>query len=363
MDRAAAIKVPLLDLRAQYASVKDEVDEAVAHVLERGNYVMGREVEAFEAEWAQYCSAKYCIGVSSGTDAIHLAIRGFQKMTEQPKPSVTAPCATFIATVEPAIRAGCALKLADVDVHGLLRSPAGPGRGQIVLPVALYGRPVGWVEGEYYHGYAVIEDLAQAHGHPLRGLAAAFSFYPSKNLGAVGQAGAVVTNNTSLMEEVRRLRSHGEGRLRFVHVDLSGNYRMDELQAAILRAKLPHLDAWNRHRRKVASEYCRLLADVPGITLPELVPAHVHHIFCIRTPRRDDLAAFLAERGVQTAVRYPLALHQQPALSFLKSKAGDFPNAEAWAWENLSLPIYETMPQEQVEYVASAVREWAKRQP
>ena len=365
-----AVKVPLLDLRAQYASVRDEVDEAVARVHERGNYVMGLELEAFEAEWAAYCDAKYCAGVSSGTDAIYLALQALQEL-DGPTTVVRVPSATFIGTAEPVIRAGCRLELTDVDSHGIMLRPtprpahAAPTSANIVLPVALYGRPVSWVnEATTSDDHdIVITDLAQAHGHQLGwAMIGCFSFYPSKNLGAAGQGGAVVTDDEEIANMVRSLRNHGEGNVRFRHERLSGNYRLDELQAAILRAKLPHLDAWNQRRREIARSYYGRLQGLPGLTMPEDVPGHVYHIFTLRCPRRDDLAAFLGERGIQTAVRYPLTLHQQPALAFLSHKNGDFLNAEAWAAENLSLPIYETMPDEQVEYVAAAVREWAEMQ-
>ena len=352
-----AVRVPLLDLKVQYRWVKDQVDEAVARVHERGNYVMGEEVEAFEAEWAADCQANFCVGVSSGTDAIYLALRALHG--DFPTRSlVWAPSATFIGTVEPVIRAGHRLRLTDVDDQAIMAEPE-PGSSDILLPVALYGRPVSWVEEQVRRGQAVIEDLAQAHGHPLRGTLACFSFYPTKNLGCAGQGGAVVTNDADLAEKIRQLRNHGEGDVRFRHEHLSGNYRLDELQAAILRAKLPHLGYWNYRRRGVARTYIEMLSGLPGITVPQWHEEHVWHIFALRSPRRNDLAAFLAERGIQTAVRYPLALHQQPALE--KSvRDSQFPVASAWARENLSLPIFPELEDADVDYVGKAVREWAE---
>lgn len=350
------MKVPLIDLRAQYVSIKDEIDEAVARVHESANYVMGPEVEAFEHEWARYCGATFCVAVCSGTDAIYLTLQALWERVSH----IVVPAFTFIASIEPAFRAGypaSQVHLEDVDANGVL----GPIKAidfqqpdVLVLPVHLYGYPAPMPEGASY----VLEDAAQAHGQQLRGDAQAFSFYPTKNLGAAGQAGAVVTNSPELSGELKILRNHGEADRRFVHERLSGNYRMDELQAAILRAKLPHLADWNAKRREIALVYRAELAGLP-LKFQADHEAHTYHIFAIRCERRDELAEFLQTRGIQTAVRYPVPLHLQPALARSFGRpAGTFPGAEAWARETLSLPIYPEMDWEQVGHVVQSVKQY-----
>ncbi|GAI88362.1 unnamed protein product, partial [marine sediment metagenome] len=236
------MNVPLVDLKTQYQSIKPEVDRAINRVLHSGSYVMAEEVEAFEEEWAEYCKAKYCVGVSSGTDALYLTLKALGISGQQ---VVTTPF-TFFATTQAIIASGNYPMYVDVDETGNL--PPVDFGDRVAIPVHLYGRPGKW------KGSRIIEDSAQAHGLPLSGLAACFSFYPTKNLGAMGQAGAVVTNDLNLANEVRRLRTYGEAG-RFVHYRLTGNHRMDELQAAILRAKLPYLSSWNKARRDRALQY------------------------------------------------------------------------------------------------------------
>lgn len=354
------MKVPLLDLKAQYLSIKDEIDAAVARVHEKGNYVMGEEVEAFEEEWARFCGAKYCVGVSSGTDAIYLAALAVSLVDGVPKQVLTTPF-TFFATAQAIIQAGLQPQFVDVGEDGNIDLPEGALPGDLVVPVHLYGSPA-WVKAR---GGAIIEDAAQAHGVPFntQARAACFSFYPSKNLGAMGQAGAVVTSDPEIADLVRLFRTYGE-KERFVHYFPSGNHRLDEVQAVVLRAKLPHLKGWTENRRTVARLYRFRLSGLPHIVLPDGNPYHVYHIFAIRVtdPRgRDSLARFLAENSIQTAVRYPLPLHLQPALAYLGYKAGDFPNAEMWARENLSLPIWPEMPLDAVEYVCEEVKEWSSQ--
>jgi len=350
------INVPLIDLRAQYLSIKDEIDSAISRVLHKGNYVMGNEVEAFEEEWARVCGAKYCIGVSSGTDALFLSLLA---LPEGLKDVLTTP-ATFFATTQAIVGAGKRPKFIDIGDNGNinLRIPTLPGH-DIGLVVHLYGLPA-YIPASYPN--PIIEDSAQAHGLPLRGKLACFSFYPTKNLGAMGQAGAVVTNDEYLARRIREMRTYGE-RERFVHYEVTGNYRMDELQAAILRAKLPYLHKWNILRGLMARGYLEGLRNLKVIKLPEDNLHHVWHIFSIRTKERDDLVAYLKDWRIQTSVRYPVPMHLQPALRHLGYHEGDFPNAEAWANENLSLPIYPEMPTEHLEYVIEKVIEWASMRP
>ena len=318
-------------------------------------------MEKFEQEWARVCKAKYCVAVSSGTDALYLALAIFDKYRVWTTPK------TFIAVAEAAQRARCELRFYD-NVENVYIPHTSRASSMFPLntavPVSLYGIPH---NEQWPDSVRVIEDLAQAHGHPLRGFAAAYSFYPTKNLGAIGQAGAIVTNNSSFADEVRHLRNHGEKGSRFSSTTLAGgNYRMDELQAAILRAKLPHLDAWNKRRREIAKLYSEGLTQGPvygplraNIKVPVDHPEHVYYIYAIESPHRDSLAAFLKERSVQTAIRYPIPLHLQPALAHLGYKKGDFPDAERGANETLSLPINESMSDGQVEYVIEQIREWA----
>lgn len=340
-----SMNVPLVDLKAQYLTIKQEVDSAILRVLHSGSYVMGAEVALFEREWAEYCGAKYCVGVSSCTDALYLALRAIGG-----KRSVTTTPYTFFATTQAIISSGNYPVFVDVDETGNL--PPMDFGDQVALPVNLYGRPGEW------KGSNIIEDAAQSHGVPLRGKIACHSFYPTKNLGAFGQAGAVVTNDQALVDFIREMRTYCE-RERFVHYGVTGNYRMDELQAAILRTKLPYLGSWNGARRDVAREYRELLDPMKEvIRLPEDHPQHVYHIYAIRCKDRDDLAKYLGENGIQTSIRYPLPMHLQPALNYLGYHKGDFPNAEAWAKENLSLPMFPEMTGEQVEYVCDKVKEW-----
>lgn len=345
------MQVPLIDLQKQYQSLKPEIDEAIARVLAKGMYVIGEEVEKFEEEWARYCKAKYCVAVSSGTDAIYLSLRSIKQVAFG---NVWTTPRTFIGTAEPALRAGYDLIISDTPE---------PSRFDVYIPVHLYGRPEDFsFTDKISTSTLVIEDAAQAHGLPLGGYAMCHSFYPTKNLGAYGQGGAVVTNEQWLAERVRQLRSHGEGQTRFKHEYLSGNYRMDELQAAILRAKLPHLDSWNKRRREIAGMYSEALSSVPGITLPEDHPEHVYHIYAIACKQRGSLASYLNKNGIQTAVRYPIPLHLQPALQGNFTTYGPLGPAEEWANTNLSLPIYPEMENSAVEYVCESVKQWSASQ-
>jgi len=316
---------------------------------------MGSEVEAFEEEWARYCGAEYCTGVSSGTDALYLALMslGLPLLGNV----LTTPF-SFFATVQAILQAGLYPKFMDVDEDSGNIKPwdyQEPEGLLAMVPVHLYGKPAAKFSG----AGPVIEDAAQAHGIKLTGQAACFSFYPTKNLGAIGQAGAMVTNSKGLADKVRELRTYGE-RERFVHHALTGNHRMDELQAAVLRVKLPYLDKWNRRRRKLALLYREMLGDVEGIRFQTHGDDHVYHIFAIRCKERDLLKVCLEGQGIQTSVRYPVPMHLQPALRYIGYKEGDFPNAEAWAKENLSLPMYPELESSQVEYVCSKIKKWVE---
>ena len=357
------IIVPLCDLRAQYLLLKKEIDSAVSSVLHRGDYVMGGEVLQFEGEWAEYCKAKYCVGVSSGTDALYLALKSLLELgTLKEHDKVITTPATFFATVQSIVAAGLDPVFMEIEEDfniDLSKRPKGPKSvASALLPVNLYGRPA-LVPNVVDSIEPVVEDSAQAHGIGHRSTLSCWSFYPTKNLGAMGQAGAVVTNDMGLADSIRELRTYGE-RERFVHYSTTGNHRMDEIQAAILRVKLPHLDEWNQLRRERASWYREELKGIDKVLLPEDHPQHVYHAYVVRLKERKGLADFLAKHGIQTAVRYPVPMHLQPALSCLGYKRGDFPQAEAWADENLNLPMYPELTREQVEYVCGRVHEWAE---
>lgn len=340
------MNVPLCDLKAQYDTIEVQVQAAIQQVLDNGNYVMGREVEQFEQEWAAFCRAKYCVGVSSGTDALYLALEATK--TEWGRWIITTPT-TFFATTQ-AILFQDTPHFIDIDKTGNL--PDQDFGDEWALPVNLYGYPGNW------RGKHVIVDAAQSHGVPLKGeLCHCHSFYPTKNLGAMGQAGAIVTNDEGFYKAIKELRTYGE-RERFVHYALTGNHRMDEMQAAILSAKLPYLREWNLDRRHRANIYRAMLKEVKGIVLPVDHIDHTYHIFAIRCKERDALANYLKERGIQTAVRYPVPMHQQPAIVYLCPHE-HYPEAEALAKENLSLPMYPELPLASVKYVCQCITEWS----
>lgn len=361
--------IPLGDLRREYDRLRSEIEEAVERVLRRGWFILGEEVEAFEAEWAAYCRTGHAVGVGNGTDAVHLALRaaGIGRGDEVVVPALTA---TFTALA--VSMAGATPVFADVDPQRHTLAPAAleaaiTPRTAAVIPVHLYGCPAEMeplVGIARKHSLLVLEDAAQAHGARYRGAragglgdVAAFSFYPSKNLGAYGDAGAVVTNDADLAEKVRMLR-HGGQRGTYEHELLGTNSRLDEIQAAILRVKLPHLDAWNERRRALASRYQAGLSDIPGLALPatpeEVEP--VYHLYVIRTPMRDALRDYLAGAGVHTGIHYPRGVHLQGAFAHLGYEWGSCPQAEAAAAEVLSLPIFPQLSAREVEKVIRLVR-------
>jgi dTDP-4-amino-4,6-dideoxygalactose transaminase len=360
--------IPLVDLRAQYEAHRDELDAAILAAVGDGSFVLGDSVRSFEEEFASYCGVDECVGVASGTAALAI---GFAALGIGPGDEVVAPANTFVASVVPAVQLGARVVLVDCDEQGLVDAAAVATaitqRTKAVVAVHLYGHPAdadalaGVCEDA---GVALVEDACQAHGARHRGRRvgglgrfAAFSFYPSKNLGAYGDGGAITTNDGDLAARARLLRNLGED-TKYRHVAVAGNERLDELQAAVLRVKLRHLDDWNAQRRRAADDYARALADVP-VELPCVAPdvEHVWHLFPVLHGQRDELRAGLAERGIGTGVHYPLPLHLQPALAELGYAEGDFPNAERRAREQLSLPMYAELHTEHVEDVASAVRE------
>lgn len=367
------MSIYFVNLQAAYHAHKDEIDAAVAHVLQSGWYILGEQVRAFEQEFAAYCGAEHAVGVASGTDALLLALRALEI---GPGDEVITVAHTAVATAVAIELSGATPVFVDVEPATCTLDPtrlaaAVTPRTRAVVPVHLYGRaanidPIR--ETARAHGLHVIEDCAQAHGATYKGRcvgslgdAAAFSFYPTKNLGAGGDGGAVVVQDAALAERLRWLRQYG-WKERYISSIAGYNSRLDELQAAILRVKLRHLDADNAARRKLAAVYRQALADLP-LELPAEPAAgnHVYHLFVVQSDKRDALRSHLAARGVGTAIQYPVPVHLQPAYAHLGRGAGSLPVTEQLAGRILSLPMYPEMPLEDATAVAQAVRQFFER--
>ncbi|MBI3740379.1 MAG: DegT/DnrJ/EryC1/StrS family aminotransferase [Chloroflexi bacterium] len=360
--------IAFFDLTKQYISIRDELDAATARVMQRGMFILGPEVSAFEKEFAEFIGAQFATGVGSGTEAIHIALLalGIGAGDEV----ITVPN-TAVATVAAIELTGARAVLCDVradsmlmDVEKLARAIT--PRTRAIIPVHLFGQsadldPILAIARA--KNIFVLEDCAQAHGAMYRGKRvgaygqiAAFSFYPTKNLGAYGDGGAIVTNDAQLAERVNLLRQYG-WKERYTSAIKGMNSRLDELQAAILRVKLAHLDAWNAARRERAALYSELLKTV---TLPREMPygQHVYHLYVVRSQKRDALAAHLKARGIGTAIQYPETIHLQPAYENLGYRRGDLPVAEKLAREILSLPLYPELSLDDVRAVADAVNQF-----
>jgi dTDP-4-amino-4,6-dideoxygalactose transaminase len=361
--------VPFLDLKAIQLQQQDALREAFDRVLQSGWYILGNEVTQFEAEYARYCEAAHCVGVANGLDALTLALRA---MDVGPGDEVIVPSNTYIATWLAVSHVGATPVPVEPDALSFNIDPARieaaiTPRTRVILPVHLYGQaaelePILAIAQK--HGLRVLEDGAQAHGaryHGRRlgahGDAVAWSFYPGKNLGAIGDGGAITTNDPALAERLRVLRNYGS-RVKYHNEVIGYNSRLDELQAALLRAKLPQLDAANEHRAAIAQTYLRGLAGL-GLSLPFVPPGHepVWHLFVMRHPRRDELAQRLAALGVATMIHYPVAPHLQPAYASLGLKAGALPISEAMHAQVLSLPMGPTQTAEQTQQVIAALRQ------
>ena len=368
---AAPKPVPYMDLSAQYAPINDEVNRAVRAVFERNAFCGGAFVERFEEAFAAYCGVKHAIGVGSGTDALWFALLA---AGVGPGDEVITVPNSFIATAEAVSFCGATPVFVDVDPDTLTMDPslveaAISPHTRAIVPVHLFGQTAemdGIDRIARRYGLAVIEDAAQAHGAEYRGrragslgLAGCFSFYPGKNLGAPGEAGAVTTNDDDLAARVRMLRDHGQAQ-KHDHRLIGFNGRMDGIHGAVLDVKLRHLDSWNDARRERAYIYHELLSRVPGITLPEQADyaRHVYHVYAIRCDRRDDLMTFLQQRGIGCGVHYPVPIHLQPAYRGLGQRGGDFPHAEAAARRMVSLPMYPELTRADLCRVAECVAEW-----
>ena len=362
--------IPVVDLKAQYAAIKPDVDAAIQRVVESTGFIMGPEVRSFEEAFARFVGAEAAIGVASGTAALHLALLA---CGIGPGDEVITTPFTFYATAEAINQVGATPVFVDIapDTYNLdpakIEAAITP-RTRAIVPVHLYGQSADMDEIlaiARRHGLRVIEDAAQAHAaehHGRRcgslGDLACFSFYPSKNLGCYGDGGMVTGSDPALLARIRRLRDHGRVG-KYEHVELGWGSRLDALQAAILGAKLPHLEEWTEQRRAAAARYNDLLAGVEVVTPVERpYNRHVYHCYVIRTPRRDGLAAHLAEQGIDTIVHYPIPLHLQPAYRAMGLGPGTFPVAEAAAQQVLSLPMFPEITPEQQERVAGAVRDF-----
>jgi dTDP-4-amino-4,6-dideoxygalactose transaminase len=364
-----ASSIPLGDLRREYSRISSQIDGAVQRVLRRGWFILGEEVAAFEAEWAAYCDVAHAVGVGNGTDAIQLALRaaGIGPGNEVVMPAMTA---TFTALA--VSMAGATPVFADIDPKRYTLDPTAfeaaiTPQTAAVIPVHLYGCPADMapiLEIARRHKLLVVEDAAQAHGARYQGArvgglgdAAVFSFYPSKNLGAYGDAGAIVTNDAALAGKARMLR-HGGQRHTYQHEMLGTNSRLDEIQAAILRVKLPHLDGWNKRRRALAARYGAGLRDYAELVLPDAPEEveHAYHLYVVRTSPRDALRDYLAGAGVTSSVHYPLGVHRQKAYAHLGYQAGSCPNAEKTAAEILSLPAFPQLSDHETEQIIRLIR-------
>jgi len=360
--------VPFVDLRTQYLSIKAEIDTAVLNVFDSTQFVLGKEVAAFEELFAAYTQTSYVMGVNTGTSALHLSLlaAGIGKGDEV----ITTPF-TFIATVSAIDYTGATPVFVDIDPVSFTIDPAKieaaiTPRTKAILPVHLYGQPADMdpiMEIAKRHGLVVIEDAAQAHGAEYKGRRVGsigdlgcFSFYPGKNLGAYGEGGAVTTNNPEFAHTIRMLRDWGAER-KYYH-DLKGyNYRLEGVQGAVLKVKMKYIEGWTEARRTVAARYDAALAD-SGIPTPHAAPdrRHVYHIYAIRDAQRDALQTYLHDQGVNTGIHYPIPVHLQRAFAELGHKDGDFPHSEAAAREVLSLPMYPELPSDLQDIVITALK-------
>ena len=364
------MNVPFVDFKQQLQAIKGEVMNGVENVLEQGNFILGEEEKAFEKDFAAYCDAQYGVGVNSGTDALHFALRA---SGVEPGDEVILPTHTFIATALGVSYAGAKPVLVDVDERTYNMDPqafeaAITPKTKAVIVVHLYGQPADMNEINSIaqrHGIKVIEDAAQAHGAFYQdsrvgslGDIACFSFYPTKNLGAFGDGGMVVTNDHEIDERVLMLRDYGRHN-RYEHKIRGFNSRLDTIQAVGLGAKLKRLDEWNRMRQQVAEWYQEELKGVAGVVLPTILADRtcVYHLYVVRVPNRDDVMVKMKEKEVGVLIHYPIPVHLQEAYQDAGYQPGDFPVAEKLVQEIMSLPMFPHMTREQVKYVAECLKE------
>jgi dTDP-4-amino-4,6-dideoxygalactose transaminase len=369
------MNIPFVDLQSQYQELKAEVDPAVLAIMQRGDFVLGGAVAEFERVFADYCGAKYAVGVDSGYSALELILRAYDI---GPGDEVITVANTFIATTLSISNTGARPVLVDCDPVTYNIDPtqieaAITSRTRAIMPVHLYGQPVDIdpiLEIARRHNLWVFEDAAQAAGARYKGRrigsladAAGFSFYPGKNLGAYGDAGAVVTDDAAVADKIRYLRNIGQ-KVKYYHEVKGFNNRLDTIQAAVLKVKLPHLDEWNEKRRRAAAKYRELLAGLPVIT-PETADyaEHIFHLYVVRVQNRELLMEHLKTMGIATGLHYPIPIHLQPAYSELGYVRGDFPVTETYAETILSLPIFPELDDDKVAYVVDAIRGYFEAHP
>lgn len=367
-----SMKIPFVDLKAQYRSLKPEILSALEAVCENTSFILGPAVQEFEQNFARFLGVPHVIGVNSGTSAVQLAVQALINPGDE---VITTPN-TFIATAEAITAAGGKVVFCDIDEEtytmdaGKLEEAVTP-RSRAIVPVHLYGQPADMdpiLEIAWQHNLFVIEDAAQAHAAEYKGKkagtlgdAAAFSFYPGKNLGAYGEAGAVTTASDQVARFTRLYRDHGS-REKYVHEIEGHNMRMEGFQGAVLNVKLPYLEEWTAARRKNAARYNALLQDLPGVVIPREMPyaKHVYHLYVVRVKNREALQAHLAEMGVASGFHYKFPLHLQKAYAHLGYKPGDFPVTERVMEEIISLPMYPELTEEQIDYVVDAIKQYLK---
>ena len=365
--------VPYLDLRAEYQPLRSEVFTALEEICDSASFVQGPATSKFEGEFATYCGVDHCVSLNSGTSALHLALRC---LDVGPGDEVVTVSMTFIATAWAISYVGATPVFVDIDPARRTLNPdkleeAITSRTKAIIPVHLYGIPADMdriMAIAQRHGVPVIEDAAQAHGAKFRGKGvgqfgrvACFSFYPSKNLGAYGEGGALITNDVTIAQRARSLRDHAQTE-RYLHDEVGYNYRMDSFQGAVLAIKLKHLDEWNNGRRDCARLYTELLKD-SSYKLPAAISDSecVWHCYVIETPERDRVRSALQDVGIQTAVHYPVPVHLQKAYEHLRYQSGDLPVTESLCHQCLSLPIYPELSKEKISRVASALRDLENR--
>ena len=366
--------IPFVDLKAQYNSIKDEIDKAIQNVLNTTSFIMGEELKKFEERFAQFCDVKYATGVANGSDALILALRacGIGKDDEV----ITVPH-TFIATTEAISNVGGKIVFVDIDPKTYTIDISKieekiTEKTKAIIPVHLYGQPADMdpimMLAKKYN-LRIIEDAAQAHGAEYKGEkvgsigdVTCFSFYPGKNLGAYGDAGMITTNDGEIAEKVKLLRNHGRITKKYEHEIEGYSSRLDNLQAAILRVKLRHLNKWNKSRRKNAKKYNELLSNISGIITPYEADyaKHVYHLYVIRVKDRDRSREELKSKGIATGIHYPSPLHLQPAYNYLGYKEGDFPITEKASQEILSLPMVAELTDEQIEEIVELIKNFKK---
>lgn len=366
--------VPFVDLATQHELIAEDIAQAIHEVVRRSDFILGEQVSRFEAEFAAYVEGGYAVGVDSGSSALEL---GLLSLGIGPGDEVITAANTFIASASAIVATGARPILVDVDPHTYTMDPralkgAITPRTKAILPVHLYGQPADLdliKKTAQENELLILEDACQAHGATYKGRkagsigdAAAFSFYPAKNLGAWGDGGILVTNSESAAEKVRMFRNYGQSR-KYFHDFPGYNRRLDTIQAAILRVKLQHLDSWNNRRREVARQYDEAFSGLPLICPSEASYAlHVYHLYVIRCQARDSLQTFLSTQGIATGVHYPIPVHEQKSMEHLGYKRSDFPVTEQCAREILSLPMFPTMSDEQVSTVTTAVQRFFRSQ-